>query len=264
MTDTFEVRSDPYASIVALYDLEHDDFDDDAALILQLAESGLTPVLELGCGSGRIIEYLIDSEIEVTGLDSSPLMLDAARTRLQTATNRKLATLVTGDMRHLEETKSAQFGLIAYSLNALMHLETSDEQITSLTSARCSLSPEGVVFIDLMNPHPEQLVHLGSGAILEGAWQLETGESVDKWSHRTIHPADQTIDTTIWYDTISEGGQLQRTRTSFVHRYLHASELRLMLMQAGYTEISFYGSYELDAFDDDSDRLIVLARCSAA
>jgi SAM-dependent methyltransferase len=255
-----ETAGDPYRSIVTFYDLEHDEFDEDIDTLIELADSMPQVVLELGCGTGRVLQGLVENEIAVTGLDRSGPMLEAARQRLGKLPHRALATVVEGDMTSAHTLGLPQFGLAAYTLNALMHLSTPEDQVRSLGSVRQVLLPEGVVYIDVMNPHPEQLVHLGSGVILEGTWTLEDGRTVDKWSHRSIHPAEQVIVTDIWYDVIGEHGELQRFRTSFDHRYVHANELRLMLRHAGYDEISFYGDYLLGPFEDESDRLIALAR----
>jgi hypothetical protein len=42
-------------------------------------------------------------------------------------------------------------------------------------------------------------------------------------------------------------------------RYLYRSELELMLELAGFVEWQLYGSYDLDPYDDQSDRLIAAA-----
>jgi SAM-dependent methyltransferase len=260
MPDSADTATDPYQSIVAFYDLEHDEFDEDIDTLIEIADSIPEPVLELGSGTGRVLQGLVENEVAVTGIDRSRPMLEAARRRLGTLPNHKLATLVEGEMTSVHTLGLAEFGLAAYTLNALMHLSTPEDQSRSLASVRQVLVPKGFVYIDVMNPHPEQLVHLGSGVILEGSWTMEDGRTVDKWSHRSIHPAEQLIVTDIWYDVIGEGGDLQRFRTSFDHRYLHANELRLMLRHAGYDEIGFYGDYLLGAYEDESDRLIALAR----
>ncbi len=70
---------DPYAEIGALYDLEHATFDDDLDLYLNLALVTGDPVLELGCGSGRLLVPLAATGLRVTGLDRSQPMLDRAR-----------------------------------------------------------------------------------------------------------------------------------------------------------------------------------------
>ena len=47
-----------YASIAAYYDSEHDQFDDDIEWYLHLAEVAGPRILELGCGSGRLLAPL--------------------------------------------------------------------------------------------------------------------------------------------------------------------------------------------------------------
>jgi hypothetical protein len=42
-------------------------------------------------------------------------------------------------------------------------------------------------------------------------------------------------------------------------RYVHRAELELLLELAGFVEWQVYGSYELDPYDDQSDRLLVIA-----
>jgi SAM-dependent methyltransferase len=258
-TSDFPSFVDPYSAIPDLYDLEHDAFEDDLPMTLHFASATDLPVLELGCGTGRLLQALADHEIAVTGLDQSRSMLDSALRRVSTSQSGSRVTLIEGDMRDAGRSVVGPFGLAVYSLNALMHLPAIEDQMASLASVYSVLGPDGSVLIDLMNPHPEQLVHLGSGVLLEGSWSLPNGDSVDKWSHRSIHPAAQLIETTIWYDIIAPAGDLRRVRTQFDHRYVHAAELQLMLQASGFAEINFFGGYELEPYDDDSDRLIAHA-----
>jgi SAM-dependent methyltransferase len=209
-----------------------------------------------------VLQVLADHEMTVTGLDQSRPMLDSALRRVSTSKNAPRVTLVEGDMRNVDRSVAGPFGLAVYSLNALMHLPAIEDQLASLASVIGLLGSDGSVLIDLMNPHPEQLVHLGSGVLLEGSWSLPNGETVDKWSHRSIHPASQLIETTIWYDIIAPTGDLRRVRTQFDHRYVHAAELQQMLQASGFAETDLFGGYELEPYDDDSDRLIALAHKS--
>ena len=82
---------------------------------------------------------------------------------------------------------------------------------------------------------------------------------VDRFSVRTHDSAEQTIDTALWYDLIDPTGQLRRVRSGFPMRYLLASELSLLLELTGFVEWKIYGSYDLDPYDYESDRLIVTA-----
>jgi cyclopropane fatty-acyl-phospholipid synthase-like methyltransferase len=71
--------TDPYAAIAALYDLEHGEYDADLDLYLSLALATGDPVLELGCGSGRLLVPLAEAGHRVTGVDQSRPMLERAR-----------------------------------------------------------------------------------------------------------------------------------------------------------------------------------------
>ncbi|MCO5219127.1 MAG: class I SAM-dependent methyltransferase [Thermomicrobiales bacterium] len=128
---------DPYAEIVELYDLEHNDYFDDIELLVALAELGEGPILELGCGSGRVIQPLAEAGHTVIGIDASEPMLAAARARLTGL----LATVVAGDMADMQAVPGGPFGMIIASLNSLMHLTTPVNQLSAITSAvrRCEM-----------------------------------------------------------------------------------------------------------------------------
>lgn len=250
---------DPYHAIAAFYDLEHDPFHDDIDLLLSFAEVAGDPILEMGCGSGRVLAPLAGAGYTVIGLDRSTTMLDRARSRL---TDQKVAarvTLVEGDLAGDSPLAGEPFAMVLFTLNALMHLPSPDLQLAALTTARNRLAPGGLLVIDVVNPTPDYLVSLASSPALEWSCSLSDGSMVDKWAFRHVHPVDQVIDTTLWYDQVSSGGAFLRHRTQFDLRYLHPNELSLMLHAAGFTGIHMYGSYELDPLDDASDRILVTA-----
>src|SRR5215217_5506482 len=105
---------DPYAEIPELYDLEHAGFTEDVGLYLRLAEVVGDPILELGCGTERVLGPLAAAGNRVTGIDRSRPMLDRARSVLQahsSATSQRM-TLVEGDMADAESAPGGPFGLV--------------------------------------------------------------------------------------------------------------------------------------------------------
>ena len=66
-----ERNRDAYAEIGSFYDLEHASFDADLELYRNVAAAVGDPILELGCGSGRVLVPLAEMGFRVTGLDSS-------------------------------------------------------------------------------------------------------------------------------------------------------------------------------------------------
>ena len=259
MYDASSPAHDPYELIAELYDLEHADFHADVDLLLNFAEVVGDPILELGCGSGRILVPLAKAGFNVVGLDSSRPMLDRARSAVVDAGVEDLVTLYQGDMREADKAPGGPFGLVIFSLNSLMHLTKPEDQRAALMAAWNALDPRGQLIVDTMNPSLEQVRHLLDGPHLEGSWRMEDGSVVDKWSHRRVSQYPQVIDTLLWYDRTAPDGLLTRTRSAFPLRYTHPSEMALMLELAGFVEPMFYGSYDLDPFDPESERLLVTA-----
>lgn len=253
---------DPYEHIAELYDLEHASLRADIDLLLSFADIVGDPILEMGCGSGRILVPLAKAGFDVTGIDRSATMLGRASDAARDAGVSERVTLAELDMANADQAPGGPFGLVIFSLNGLMHLTTAARQLAALRAAFAALDPKGQLIIDTLNPTPQHLSQLEAGQVLEGSWVRPDGSTVDKWSHRQLQPASQLIDTILWYERISRDGRTTRTRAQFSLRYVHASELELMLTLAGFSETRLYGSYDLDPYDDDSERLFVTAEAT--
>ncbi len=257
---------DPYAELPELYDLEHAGFTEDIDLYLGLAEVVGDPILELGCGTGRVLAPLAAAGHRITGIDRSGPMLDRASSALQldAGAGSQRVTLAEGAMTEAERAPGGPFGLVIFSLNGLMHVSTTAGQRAALASARRALDPRGMLVIDVLNPTPELLVTFDGRVQHEGSWRQSEGTVIDRFSARTHESAEQRIDTDLWYDLTDREGHLRRVRSGFPMRYLGASELALLLEVSGFVEWKCYGSYDLDPFDDKSDRLIITAEVTAS
>ena len=61
------------------YDADYRHYQDDLDLILDLADQTGDPILELGCGTGRVLAPLLEAGHTVTGVDISPGLLGVAQ-----------------------------------------------------------------------------------------------------------------------------------------------------------------------------------------
>ncbi|MCA9832549.1 MAG: class I SAM-dependent methyltransferase [Thermomicrobiales bacterium] len=257
--------NDVYAEIVELYDLEHADFAEDVELLLELADLGDGPILELGCGTGRVLLPLAEAGHSVVGIDSSEPMLSVARQRIIDSHEQISAHVIQGDMTELARVEGGPcgpcgpYGLVIASLNSLMHLTTPEAQRMAIQGSWELLASGGRLVIDTLNPSLSQLNHLLNTTHLEGSWVRADGSTVDKWGHRRPGNAPQTMDTLLWYDSVQADGTVQRVRTRFELRYVYQSELALMLEVAGFSYVDWYGNYELDPWDAESERIIAVA-----
>jgi SAM-dependent methyltransferase len=250
---------DPYAEIAEFYDLEHDDHRADVEMYLQYVESAGDPVLEVACGTGRLALPIARAGYRVVGADVSEPMLARARLRAGTLVDPGLLTFVSAGMANAHTIEGGPFGVVIMALGALSHLPTQELQRDALRSAHQALDPRGVLLIDVLHASPARLQELDGGIGVDGRWDSESAGTVERFSTHAVFPASQTIDTRIWFDITSKEGALRRVSTSMTQRYVSPGELRLMLTEAGFQDMMFYGGYELEPFDDTSDRLIVAA-----
>jgi SAM-dependent methyltransferase len=128
-------------STAELYDWElrhlHHRIDQDVPFYRGLARALAGPVLELGCGTGRVSAPLVKAGVDVVGLDISPDMLRLAR-------DRGVAKTVQADMRRFAFAPDA-FALVAIPYNSLQLLLDDDAIVDCLQAAAASLQPHGLI-----------------------------------------------------------------------------------------------------------------------
>lgn len=242
---------DPYKDIVELYDLEHDAFDDDVSFFANLIQEG--PVLEVGCGTGRIVDRLVRGGLEVHGIDTSEAMLAGARTRLA-----GLADAHVHQMSAEEITLPRRFQSAIWPLNVLWHLPDQAAQMRALKQVRACMLSGGLLVIDLTNP---LTITNGGGT---DAVQLrfrsnDLGTEVQGFSHTADLPAEQLLTLTLWYDRIDPEGTIRRASAVVAMRYTYRFELELMLASSGFRLGQIYGSYDLDPYEAESPNLLTVA-----
>lgn len=253
---------DDYASFTAFYDLEYASFDADLDFYRTFAEQANGPILELGCGTGRVLAALEETGLPLTGIDSSPSMLAIARERLASST-----TLAQCDMRSLDaaELPDRPYWMAFSAINTFLHLEDAEAQLDALRALRAVIVEGGLLLLDLMVPEPGYLASLDGRVVHEFSARLADGRRLDKLAARTHDLASQSIETTVFFDVTDPcDGGLERTVDRYLTRYVHRWELEHLLERAGWRLISLYGSYELDEYGSDSDRMIALATWGSA
>ena len=134
--------------VARYYDLEHDALVADAALYCELARQSGDPVLELGCGTGRVLGALVRAGQRVVGVDRSWPMLARARARLEAVEGAAGRwRLVAADLCAL--ALDERFPLVLAPLDLLGYFLTRDAQLAVLGAARAHLRPHGRLVIDV-------------------------------------------------------------------------------------------------------------------
>ena len=246
---------DPYACIADLYEAEHRGWTEDLDLYRALATRAGGPVLELGCGSGRVAVALAEAGHQVHGIDLSESILAIARHKLN---GRRLPlTFECADMRRFGSRLA--FGLVFCALDTLLHAQSPGDLRETLLAAHRVLRPAGLLAFDIVNPTPD-LLAMRDGVVRHQSTFVGPGDTeVTHFVSWDVDPDTQTIDTAHFYDWLGDDGLVRRRTTSFRLRYLERDEVEAALAATGFERVETYGSVRLDPFEPDSDRMIVVA-----
>lgn len=247
-----------YALLARYYDLENAGFTEDLDFWLELAEAHGDPVLELGCGTGRVLLNLARRGHAVTGVDNAPEMLARLAAKLNAASQRHLAqppVLVQASMDAF--VADGPFRLAIVPFNTFMHLLTQQDQLAALARIHQHLAPGAALALDLVNP-AEAYAAPELGLTLERTF-ADGPATVQQFASVTLDRAAQLARITWLYDATAPDGALHRTIVPLTLRYTFPGEMRLLLERAGFALDHLYGDYDRSPLTDSSSRMLVLA-----
>ncbi|CAN5679485.1 class I SAM-dependent methyltransferase [soil metagenome] len=251
------VEHNEYAVLSQFYDLEYSVFDADLDMYRQFAERARGPILELGCGTGRVLEAFDGIDYPIVGIDTSNAMLEIARPRIP-----ETVTLVQRDMRDCDAEPAlpnGPFSFVLSAINTFLHLPDVRSQIETLESVRAVTAPGGIMLLDLFVPDPTLISSLNGQLSLEFQHVFDNRERLDKWVARTHDLASQLIQTTVYFDVTHPDGSVQRLVDYYSTRYVHLYELEHLLSRTGWDLVSLFGNYDLEPFSSESERILALA-----
>jgi SAM-dependent methyltransferase len=250
-------HDNPFDGFGRLYDWEHDNYVEDVDVIVGFARRFGGPVLELACGSGRLLEPLARAGLAVTGVDSSASMLRRAAQRLERAA--LSVELVHQRMESLQLDR--RFRTIIIGLDSFGLLVRRADQLHALRAARQHATHDAHLVLDLANGNlrgsaeaAEELLH--DLTLPDPA----TGRPITKFVLRRPRPSEQVDELMFFYDEQDERGYLRRSMVDLELRWFTRFELELLLQLAGWQPDELYGNYNLEPFGSSSDRLLMVAR----
>jgi SAM-dependent methyltransferase len=218
----------------------------DIAFYRRLAAERGGPVLEIGCGTGRVAAALAAAGFDVVGVDRSAPMLRLAEERRVSVPPEVAArlTFVQGDMTTLHLVR--QFPLIVAPSRVFQFALTSDDQRAALRAFKAHLRPDGLLVLDLFDPSLDyvvpgaifpprsgELVHPKTGNRV--AWEIAGREPdpsrqlvISDWAAREIGPS---------------GVVLRDETERLTLRWSTRSEMRLLFELEGLDVVAEYGDF---------------------
>ena len=248
------------AVLAGLYDLFP--FEADLPLYLELAGAEGGRVLEVACGSGRVLVPLARAGHHVVGLDASPHML--ARTRAKLAADgldeSARVRLVEGDMRTFDLGEEVDLAVIA--VKSFAYLLTRADQQRALAAVAAHLRPGGLLALDLMHPSPTWLLE-PPGSLRQDLVEHVPEQGVTLARTEAVVSTDLAAQVRVIrsaYEIVRDDGTVTKRFVEWPYRYTYRFEAELLLEHAGFDVEALYGGYRREPFTSESGTLVLLAR----
>jgi SAM-dependent methyltransferase len=244
--------TDEYASIARLYDhvVAYRDRPD-VGFFVEAARDAGSPVLEIGCGTGRVLIPIARAGVDIVGLDASASMLSVCRERLgdEPEAVRRRVELVEGDMRAFDLGR--RFTLATIPFRPFQHLVSVEDQLSCLESIHRHLVPGGRLILDLFNPSIDYLANrpLGLEIPEEGAFSMPDGRHVSRSFRIVSHDrTNQVNEVELIYYVTHPGGREERLVHAFPMRYLFRFEAEHLLVRSGFEIEHLFAGYDRSAY----------------
>ncbi|MGA2421648.1 MAG: class I SAM-dependent methyltransferase [Candidatus Acidiferrum sp.] len=219
------------------------------------------PILELGCGTGRITMPLAHSGQRITGLDISQKMLERAAEKRDnlSAEQRERVRLAQADMTKFD--LGEQFPLIIIPFRPFQHLVTVDEQLACLHCVRRHLTPGGQLIVDFFQTDAARMhdpmfheEHFVADYEIDGGRTVRLTERI-----AAFHRAEQCNDVEMAFTVKDAGGREQRSVFAFTFRYFFRYEVEHLLARSGFLVTNLFGDFDRSTLRDDSPEMIFVA-----
>ena len=207
-----------------------------------LARAAKGPVLDIACGTGRILLPCLAAGIDIEGLDLFEAMLKTLRTKA--AAMNLSPRLHQGDMGDFSLPR--RYALIMIPFNAFIHNMTQEAQISCLTRCREHLLPGGSLVFDTFFPSLEIVGAPQNTRVLEGEMpHPETGLPMRMYDTRTFDRVAQEQHSLNEIELLAADGSVQPIhRSEMRSRYIYKHEMELLLRVAGFARWEIYGDFD--------------------
>ena len=248
----------PYDGWADIYDAVFSYVVEDIPFYIDEAIRSGGPVLELGCGTGRVSIPIAQAGIDTVGMDSSPAMLQRARRKAVVAGVRNL-TLMQYDMRDF--TLPNKFSLIIIPFRGLLSLLSVKDEARALLNAKRHLAPGGKLVFDIFVPDLNMMTQPGDVPFhFSDVTDPSTGKRMVIWNQASYDAFSQVMSIRTTIEELDEVGRVSgKIYRDFALRYIFRWEMHHLLRACGYDILALYGDFERGEFNERSADMVWVA-----
>ena len=236
---------------------------DDLKFYVEQAKSSGGPVLELACGTGRILLPIAREGIAIHGVDISAPMIKVLEERLRREPKdvQELVSVVHGDIRNFRSKQRYQLVIIPF--RPLQHMYTVEDQVAALETAAFHLEEEGRLVFDVFYPNFRNLDAKIGEEFLELEWipKSEPGKIIRRYLRKeSVDKINQNFTATFIFRTY-EGAKLVHEETEPLKMsYYTYPHLRALFLLTGLEIVEEYSSFDKAPLGNDARQMIFVLK----
>ena len=235
---------------------------DDAAFYISLIPSPEATILELGCGTGRVLIPLVDHCSYIHGIDISEAMLAFCRKKLHaTRVSKKRAIVQAGDITDLNLKRT--FDLITAPFRVFQNLETDEEVDGFFRTVRSHLSDIGTCILSAFKPLSKETMATDWAGEKENlSWEapIEGGRIVCHDRRLRVDLDRQIAYPELIYRRYRGATLVDEAVLPLVMRYYYPDEFEKMIEDRGFRILGRWGGYEDEPYGEGPE--LVLKFCT--
>lgn len=236
------------------YDVAYNERIDDIQFYLKIARKyGKDGVLEMGCGTGRVFIEIAKEEISIDGIDPNKHRVDICKNKIEKlpVSIRKNVSVFVSTIQDYKTDK--KYSLITMPFRVFQHMLTTKEQEDVLNVAKKLLKDNGILAIDIFNPHIKMLA--------SDEYKKEFGEShyttdsgmpfvrKDRIADRDYFKQIQFCEEIYEFDI---NGKHEKIVNKYTTKYTFKPELENLLKYMGFDVVQTYGDFKGTEFGKTS------------
>ena len=255
------MRGDYYATTARHYDpsVEADAALRDLGFWLDLAQEVEGPILEVACGTGRVLLPVARAGRSIDGLDVTPSLLEVLRAKLSLEPPEVQARvqLHEGDMRDFSLER--RYSLIMLPFRPFQHMLTLDDQQRAMDCLAHHLQPGGRLALNVFYPKSVILEDLGQERE-EQSWVDPVDPTVTvtrSFLGRAHHKLHQYFEAEFIFRSYRDGELIAEERSALNLAYFTYPHMVLLLRGAGLRVVAEYGSFDKEPIEICKEMIFV-------
>ena len=258
------MKISPYDKIAEFYDegMGKNSSGEDIVFYVQQCSPAQTPILELGCGTGRISLPLVKAGFEVVGIDASFPMLQ----QLQHKAVEQLSTIERKRLFYCQMDMSncafnACFDFIICPFSAFVYLVDKSSQTKALANIRSHLTTNGLFILDFFIPNLQMMALPDDHVFHDYERKLADGNILKrtKTIQKTALPNVNLITRNYYF--LDENGKEKQIITTKEHiQYHFPNEFKNMLQQNGFEVLKILGDFREQPCDEKTSMAVIIAK----